>query len=254
MKNARVVWIIWLREIKRYLREPARIFTSLVMPALYLYVLGKGLGSSMAMRGAPPGFDFRQFLFPGVLGMTVLMTSIFAAISIVWDREFGFLKEVMVAPVPRWTIVLGKGFGGSSVAMFQGTIMLLLAPTIGIKLTPIMVVKVVPLLLLVAFSITSLGILVASRMKTMESFQVIMNLFLMPMLFLSGALFSLKNAPEWMSFLSKFDMLTYGVDTLRSIMVPEVPPLHPAIYNIAVIGMFSVVMMGLAVFSFERQD
>lgn len=254
MKNARVIWIIWLREIKRYLREPARIFTSLVMPALYLYVLGKGLGSSMAMRGTPPGFDFRQFIFPGVLGMTVLMTSIFAAISIVWDREFGFLKEVMVAPVPRWTIVLGKGFGGSSVAMFQGTIMLLLAPTIGIKLTPQIVAEVVPLLFLVAFSITSIGIVVAARMKTMESFQVIMNLFLMPMLFLSGALFSLKNAPGWMSFLSKFDLLTYGVDALRGIMLPELPPLHSASYNIAIIGLFSLIMISLAVFAFERQD
>ncbi|MCL5292504.1 MAG: ABC transporter permease [Actinobacteria bacterium] len=254
MRNLRVVWIIWLREVKRYLREKIRIITSLTMPALYLFVLGKGLGSSMAMRGAPPGFDFRQFLFPGILGMTVLMTAIFAAISIVWDREFGFLKEVMVAPVPRWTITLGKGLGGSTVAMMQGVIMLLLAPTIGINLTPAIVAQVVPLLFLVAFSITSMGIVVAARMKTMEGFQMIMNFFLMPMLFLSGAIFSLKNAPGWMSFLSKFDPLTYGVDALRGIMLPEMQPLHSISFNVVVVAFFSTVMIGLAVFAFNRQD
>lgn len=254
MTSLRTIWIIWLREIKRYLRDPIRIVTSLTMPALYLFVLGKGLASSMAMKGAPPDFDFRQFMFPGVLGMTVLMTAMFASISIVWDREFGFLKEVMVAPVPRWAITIGKGLGGSTVALSQGIIMLLLAPVIGISLTVDMVLKVIPLLLLVAFSITSMGILIAARMKTMESFQMVMNFFLMPMLFLSGALFSLRNAPDWMTWLSKFDPLSYGIDAIRGVMLPQVPPLHSLSTNVIVIVVFSLAMMSAGVFAFNRQD
>lgn len=221
-RNLKAIGIIWYREVLRYIRDWVRVITSLMQPLLFLFIFGSGLSSSFNFMGSaasqlPPGtsFNFQTFLFPGVLSMTVLFTAIFSAVSIVWDREFGFLREVLVAPISRTSVVLGKAFGGSTIAMLQGTIMLIFAPVIGVKLSVGLVVILMLEMLLLAFTLTSLGIVVASRMKSMEGFQMIMQFILMPMFFLSGALFPLRNLPGWLSFLTKIDPVTYGVAPLR---------------------------------------
>jgi ABC-2 type transport system permease protein len=211
-RNINAIFMVWYRDILRFTRDWMRVITSLVQPLMFLFIFGAGLSRSF---GASQGVNFQTFLFPGVLSMAVLFTAIFSAISIVWDREFGFLREVLVAPISRTSVVLGKAFGGSTVAMVQGTIMLIFAPLIGVKLTVPLVITLMLEMLLLAFTLTTLGIVVASRMKSMESFQVIMQFFLMPMFFLSGALFPLKNLPGWLAFLNKLDPVTYGVDPLR---------------------------------------
>ncbi|MBV9231523.1 MAG: ABC transporter permease [Chloroflexi bacterium] len=220
-RNLNTISIVWYRDILRYVRDPMRVITSMMQPLMFLFIFGSGLRGSLNMTGGaalPPGsagLDFRTFLFPGVLGMAVLFTSIFSAISIVWDREFGFLREVLVAPIARTSVVLGKALGGSTVAMLQGTIMLIFAPLIGVSLTPVLVIKLMSEMLLLAFCLTCMGIVVAARMKSMEGFQVIMQFFLMPMFFLSGALFPLRGLPLWLAILNRLDPVTYGVDPLR---------------------------------------
>jgi len=220
-RNLNTISIVWYRDILRYVRDPVRIVTSLMQPLMFLFIFGSGLRGSLNMTGGaalPPGvpsLDFRTFLFPGVLSMAVLFTAIFSAISIVWDREFGFLKEVLVAPIARTSVVLGKALGGSTVAMLQGTVMLIFAPLIGVSLTPVLVVKLMLEMLLLAFCLTCMGIVVAARMRSMEGFQVMMQFFLMPMFFLSGALFPLRGLPVWLAVLNRLDPVTYGVDPLR---------------------------------------
>lgn len=219
-RNLKAIEIIWYREILRYLRDWIRIITSLMQPLLFLFIFGSGLARSMNVAGGTtatgaPSVSFQMFLFPGVISMAVLFTAVFSAISIVWDREFGFLREMLVAPVSRTSVVLGKALGGSTVAMVQGTIMLIFAPLIGVSLNVGLVITLMLEMLLLAFTMTSLGIVIASRMQSMESFSVVMQFVLMPMFFLSGALFPLKNIPGWLAFLNRVDPVTYGVDPLR---------------------------------------
>ncbi|HVN66940.1 MAG TPA: ABC transporter permease, partial [Candidatus Sulfotelmatobacter sp.] len=164
------VYILWLRDLKRYWYDKPRIFASLGQPILFLFVLGTALGPSVT---TPGGVSFSEFIFPGIISMTVLFTSIFSAISIVWDREFGFLKEVLVAPVSRWSIVIGKALGGSTVAVLQGCLMLVLAPLVGVKLSVLIVLQSIVVMFLIAFAITGLGIVIAARMKEMEGFQMV---------------------------------------------------------------------------------
>jgi ABC-2 type transport system permease protein len=192
----------------------------------------------------------------------VLFTAIFSAISIVWDREFGFLKEVMVAPVSRTAVALGKVAGGATVSMFQGLIVLLLAPVVGVRLAPGQLAMIVGLMLLLATVMTSLGILIAARQRTMEGFQMMMNFLLMPMFFLSGAFFPLRGVPVWLAWLSKIDPVTYGVDALRQeTLRNSVPPgfltslaLHPVATDIAVMAGLSVAFVIPAVWQFGRQE
>ncbi|MDA8294889.1 MAG: ABC transporter permease [Actinomycetota bacterium] len=179
----RTVVMVWERELIRFVRTRTRILSSFVQPILFLFVLGYGMTTLVGTTG---GFDFKKFVFPGIVAMTVVTTSIFSAISIVWDREFGFLREMLVAPVNRASLVVGKTLGGASIATVQGTIMLVLAPLIGVQLTPLLVVQVIALELLMAVGLTAFGVFVASRIQRMEGFQVVMQLVLFPMLFLSG--------------------------------------------------------------------
>jgi ABC-2 type transport system permease protein len=182
------------------------------------------------------GVDYVAFLFPGVIAMTVLFTSVFSAMSIVWDREFGFLKEVFVAPVSRWAVAVGKALGGATQGVLQGTIVLLLAPVAGIPLTPLLVVQMIPLMALLAFALTTLGIVIASRMKTMESFQVVMNFLVMPMFFLSGALFPLRDVPGWLAVLTHLDPVAYGVDPLRRVVLGALQAPAQAAAGIEIVG------------------
>ena len=259
--NLKAIYTIWYRDVIRFSRNRARILASLGQPLLFLFVFGAGLSPAMgAMAGG--NLKFEQFMFPGILAMAVLFTAIFAAVSIVWDREFGFLKEVMVAPVSRVAVALGKLAGGSTVAMFQGSLVLLFAPLLGIKLTLGQALILIGLMLLLALVMSALGILVAARQRSMEGFQVIMNFIMLPMFFLSGAFFPLNGVPIWMEVLARVNPVTYGVDPLRQVALRESLPqafldtlrLHPITTDVAIMFGFGIAFLVPAVWLFSKQD
>ena len=211
--DLRAVRVVWKRELIRFFRNRMRILTSLAQPVLFLFVLGTGLARMLPSGGRH--VDFRTFMFPGVIAMTILFSSIFSAVSIVWDREFGFLREMMVAPVRRGAVLLGKCLGGASVATLQGIVMLVLAGLVHVPYKPTLLLTLVVEMALIAFALTAFGTLIASRMAQVESFQVVMQFFVLPMFFLSGAVFPLRGLPHWLSALTKVDPLSYAVDPMR---------------------------------------
>ncbi|MBM3707299.1 MAG: ABC transporter [Actinobacteria bacterium] len=249
------IYTIWLRDLKRFFRDRPRIIGSIAQPAIFLFVLGSGLASSFQVFGGGGGKDFFNFMFPGIIAMTVLFTSFFNAMSIIWDREFGFLKEVLVSPISRASIVIGKNLGGSTIAMIQGTIILIFAPLLKIPVSITAVLKLIPIMFLVAMSISSLGIALAARLKTMQGFQVLTNFLLMPMFFLSGALFPLVNAPKWMEFISRANPLSYGVDAMRATLTGNsAMQLHPVYIDLIVVSAIIVVMTSVGIALFNKQD
>jgi ABC-2 type transport system permease protein len=260
-RDLKAIYTIWYRDVLRFVRDRARIAASLGQPLLFLFVFGTGL--SPAMSGLAGGqLDFTPFLFPGIIAMAVLFTGIFSAVSIVWDREFGFLKEVLVAPVSRVAVALGKVAGGSTVAMFQGMIIVLLAPLIGIHMTLGQLIVLVALMLLTAATMTTLGVLVAARMRSMEGFHMMINFLLMPMFFLSGAFFPLRGVPLWMEWLARIDPMTYGVDPIRQVVLQGSVPafvldmirLHPIATDVAILAAFWLAMLVPAVWAFSRTE
>jgi ABC-2 type transport system permease protein len=206
------VGVVWRRELLRFERNRLRMVTSLVQPLLFLFILGSGLSSMLPSSGS---VDFRTFMFPGILAMTVLFTSLSSAMSIVWDREFGFLREMLVAPVRRGAIVIGKCAGGATVATIQGVVILALAGIVHVPYSSTLLLTLVGEMVLAAVTLTALGLLLASRMAQVESFMAVMNFVTLPMFFLSGAIFPPKGLPSWLSVVTKFDPLTYAVDPLR---------------------------------------
>lgn len=218
MEALRVTYAIWLREIKLFVREPTRLVGMIGQPLLYLLIVGQGIAAGLTLKGAPAGMGYMHFIYPGIIGMSVLFTSMFAAISIIWDREFGFLKEVLVSPAPRWAVAVGKILGGATVAMMQSVILIALAPFVGVTLSVPIVLQLLLLCFLISCAITSLGVSIAARMRSMQGFQMIMNFLVMPMYFLSGAMFPTKDIPTWMQVLTTADPLTYGVDALRNVV------------------------------------
>ena len=246
---------IWKRELIRFWRDRSRAIGAFVQPTLYLFVLGTGLGAFFRSGGAEG--DYIQFIFAGVIAMSLLFTSIFSAVSIVWDREFGFLKEVLVAPIPRASIAIGKAFGGATVATLQGTLILIYAPFVGISLSIITVPAIIIVMFIISFAITSLGVVVAARMRSLEGFQVIMNFIVMPLFFLSGALFPISNLPPWLSGLVRLDPLTYGVDALRNLtggVTGALAPVYPIWLDIGAVTLFGAMMITAAVWLFNRQE
>lgn len=221
-RNWRTIAMVWTREMIRLRRVPTRIVTGLAQPLIFLFIMGAGLGSLIDSQ-VPGGFDFQEFLFPGILSMSIITSALFAAVSIVWDREFGFLREMLVAPVTRTSLVLGKAIGGGSVSVVQGLILVVAAPLVGVDLTVAKFVGMVGALLLLAFALTAFGIVIASRMERMESFQMVMTLVLQPMIFLSGAVFPLQNLPGWLAFLTRLNPATYGVDLVRRVTLDGAP-------------------------------
>jgi ABC-2 type transport system permease protein len=247
MNTLRAIYIIWYRDIVRFRRDRARLVASLAQPLLYLLIFGTGLssalsGSSGAFGGAgsTSGLSYVQFIFPGIIGMAVLFSAIFGAMSIVWDREFGFLKEVLVAPIDRSAVAVGKALGGATQAMIQGLVLLVLAPLIGIDLSITMILALVPLTFVLAFSLSALGVAIASRMKSMQGFQMIMTFLMMPMFFLSGALFPLQGLPSWMNVLTRLDPAAYGMDPLRRVVLQTSLP--PAIVDRMGIDLFGTIL------------
>jgi ABC-2 type transport system permease protein len=217
--DLRAVKIVWQRELIRFSRDRLRIVTSLFQPVLFLFVLGGGL-SRVAAAGTE-GVDLRTFMFPGALAMAVLFTAIFSAASVVWDREYGFLREMLVAPIRRGSIVVGKCLGGATVASLQGVIVIALAPLVDVPYRFGMIVALIGLQLLLAFTITAAGLMAAARITQMQSFMALTQMLLMPLLFLSGALFPVTGLPQWLEVLNRVDPLTYVVDPIRHVVFAQ---------------------------------
>jgi ABC-2 type transport system permease protein len=212
--DLRAVSIVWRRELIRFRTDRLRAVTSLVQPFLFLFVLGTGL-SSLAGHSMPPGFSFKTFIYPGVLALSVLFTAIFSAGSIVWDREFGFLREILVAPVSRASIVIGKCLGGATIAAFQGLVFLALAGFAGVPYNPLLLLTLIGELLLLAFTLTAFGVMMAARITQFQAFMAVTQMVVMPLFFLSGALYPLSGLPGWLTVLTRLDPLTYVVGPMR---------------------------------------
>lgn len=233
-------WGIWLRDLKRFWRDRTRLLGGVVRPVLWLLIMGGSL--QPAVRDL--GVSYQEYLFPGVVGMSIIFAALQSAISIIWDREFGFLKEVMVAPIPRSAVLLGKTLGGSSEATLQGVVTLAFAPLVGLRLGLWQVVALMGLMFLVAFSLTALGIAIAGRMTSFEGFGTISNFVIMPMYFLSGAIYPIDRLPLWIRSLTVVNPLSYGVDVMRAVTIG----LHavPVGRDIAVLLAFGLAMLAVA--------
>lgn len=214
-----VVRVIWMREVLIYFRDRPRMISAFTMPVLMLIMFGEGLGNSMAP--IPGGIDYRQFIFPGMVAMIVLMNSVFSGVSIVTDRQFGFLREILVAPVSRSAIGVGKIVGGATVALVNGMVMFAIAPILGIDISLEVVLKLIPLIALVSFMLTGLGVAIGSRLRSVESFQMLSQVAIMPAMFLSGIFFPVNNVPAWMDVIVKINPVTYAVAPIREIALSE---------------------------------
>ena len=265
----RAIRIVWQRELIRFANDRLRIVTSLVQPLLFLFVLGSGL-QRLASAGTH-GVSLRTFLFPGILCISVMFIAMFQAASIVWDREFGFLREMMVAPVRRSSIVIGKCLGGATVASFQGVIVLALAGVVGVPYNAVLIVGVLALQLLLAFTITAFGVMIAIRIKQMQSFMGVMQMIVTPMFFIAGALFPPSGLPRWLTVLNRVDPMTYAVDPMRRLVFAHltIPPAArqaldpgvtwwgwrvPAGLEVAVVAILGVAMLGIAIWEFSATE
>jgi ABC-2 type transport system permease protein len=212
----RATWVVTRRELLRFRQDRARMVTMLLQPLLFIFVMGTGLGSIVDTGGS---LSFRTFLFPGVLATSVLFTAAFAGISLVWDREFGFLREMMVAPISRGSIIWGKCLGGAVVATGQSLILLALLGTVGIPYSPALILGLIGCLFLGSLLLTAIGVLMSTRIKTIQAAMPVSQLLIMPMMFLSGALFPIAGLPGWLSVLTRLNPLTYVVQPMRHLVL-----------------------------------
>jgi ABC-2 type transport system permease protein len=267
--DARAVKIVWQRELIRFSQDRLRMATSLVQPFLFLFVLGTGL-SSVASTGIE-GINFRTFVYPGVLCMAVMFTAMFSAASLVWDREFGFLREMMVAPVRRSSLVIGKCLGGATVATSQGVILIALAGLVDVPYSASLILGVFALQLLLAFSLTAFGVMAAARMSQIQSFMALMQMVILPMFFIAGALFPVSGLPRWLEILNRLDPLTYAVDPMRRLVfnhldlsaatLDQLDPgvtwwgwRVPSLLEAAVVALLGLGMLAIAIAEFSRSD
>jgi ABC-2 type transport system permease protein len=267
--DVRAIRIVTHRELLRFSKDRGRVLGGLVQPFLFLFVLGAGLSSVVA--AGVPGLDFQTFLFPGVLAMSVLFTGVFSGVSIVWDREFGFLREMLVAPIRRSSIMLGKCLGGAIVATAQGTMVLACAGLVGVPYEPSLMLELLAILFLVALAITAFGMLMASRMRDVQALMPIIQLVITPMMFLSGAMYPVGDLPTWLLVLTKLNPLTYAVYPMRAAVLDAVavpasaadtlnPPITwfgwevPIPLQIAMIGVLGTVTLLVAIKRFSRTD
>jgi ABC-2 type transport system permease protein len=244
----KTVYIMWLREVKKFMRSPSRIFGALGQPLFYLLALGYGLGAVFQAAGKG---DYIEFLVPGIIGMSIIFTSIFNGMAVIWDRQFGFLKETLVAPVPRFAIMLGRTLGGATVATLQGVIVLVLTFFFGFHpySWPLLVVALL-IMLLVAMLFSSLGIMVGSLLSDMQGFQLIMNFLVMPLFFLSGSLFPLQGVPPLLLLIAKIDPLSYGVDAMRTVLI-NVSTFGLAL-DLTVLVTITIIFLGLGSYFFSK--
>ena len=242
------IYVLWLREVKKYFRSKSRIIGALGQPILFLIAFGYGFQSIFQKAG---GGNYIEFLAPGIILMSVLFTGIFSGINLIWDREFGFLKETMAAPVSRFSIILGKTLGGATVALIQGIIVFILTLIIGFKITHYWLLVIAFLFVfLVSLLFTSLGTTIASMLEDMQGFQLIMNFLVMPIFFLSGALFPLTGLPKALKIVARIDPLTYGIDGLRHALIA----VHSFSYTLDFLVLFilSLIILGTGTYIFER--
>ncbi|AYY12395.1 ABC transporter [Actinobacteria bacterium YIM 96077] len=264
----RSAMMVWRREMVRFRHDRARMIVMLLQPLLFLFVMGTGLSSIVETGG---DVDFRTFLFPGVLAMSVLFSAAFAGVSLVWDREFGFLREMLVAPVSKFAIIGGKCLGGSTVATLQSVVLLALAGLVGVPYNPMLMIQLLGLLFVGAFMLTALGVLLSARIKQIQTAMPTSQLIIMPMMFLSGALFPMANLPDWLAVLTKLNPLTYVVQPMRAAIFDhmDVPDgarelLDPSItwfgatipvgVQILVAAGFAVAVLTAGVLAFKRTD
>jgi ABC-2 type transport system permease protein len=265
----RAIKIVWRRELIRYRSDRLRMATTLVQPLLFLFVLGSGL-QRLSSAGTH-GVSLRTFIYPGILCIAVMFTGMFSAASIVWDREFGFLREMMVAPVRRSSIVIGKCLGGASVASIQGVIVICLAGLVDVPYDPLLILGIFVLQLLLAFAITAFGVMIAIRIKQMQSFMGVMQMIVTPMFFISGALFPPAGLPGWLTVLNRLDPLSYAVDPMRRLVFNHLsispaaraaldPGITwwgwrvPSLLEAAMVVVLGLIMLGIAIFEFSRTE
>lgn len=258
--SLQAIAVVAERELIRYWRDKPRILSTMFQPLMFLFVFGSGLQSSLSRGNF--GIDFLQFMYPGIVAMSIMGVAFFSTISTVWDREFGFLKEILVAPVSRTCIALGKMTGAALIASLQGVVLLGIAPFIGVKLHWSMIPGLYFFMILLAFAIAGLGLFIASVVKTIENFSVIMNLLVFPMFFLSGAFFPLTAVPKWMSVIASINALSYGVDAMRQIMLGgQVAAgalshlvLRPVAADMTLLVVFGLTFLFAAVIAFDKRN
>jgi ABC-2 type transport system permease protein len=265
----RAMRIVWRRELIRFKADRIRIVTALIQPLLFLFVLGTGLEQLSA--ASTHGVELKTFIYPGILCIAVMFTAMFSAASVVWDREFGFLREMMVAPIRRSSIVIGKCLGGATVASFQGVILLCLAWAVHVPYSVSLILGVLVLQLLLAFTITAFGVMVAARIKQMQAFMGVMQMVVMPMFFISGALFPVAGLPAWLAFLNRIDPLTYAVDPMRRLVFNHLDISNearaaldpgvtwwgwhvPPVLEAGVVLALGLVMLGVAIWEFNASE
>jgi ABC-2 type transport system permease protein len=242
------VWALTWRDLKRFSRDRSQILGAVGRPIVWLLFMGKGLRASVPSVG---GVDYQHFIFAGAIAMTVLFGGMFQSITIIWDREFGFLKEVLVAPISRTAIVLGKTLSGASVTFVQGLIAAAFAPLVDVRLTAAQVFALGGVIALLSLAVTALGVVVATRMRTFEGFGVISNFVVLPLYFLSGGVFPVQNLPAWMAVLVRANPITYGVDLIRHAIAQR--PVFSLLTDLVVLSGFGLLMVGGALLLFRRE-
>jgi len=267
--EVRAVKIVWRRELIRFAGDRMRMFTSLIQPLLFLFVLGSGLQTLSA--ASTDGVDLKTFMFPGVLCITVVFSAMFSAASIAWDREFGFLREMMVAPVRRSSIVIGKCLGGATIAALQGAIVLALAGLVEVPYDPVLLLGLFGLMLLLAFTITAFGVMIALRVKQIQTFTIVMQMLVMPMYFLSGALYPVTGLPTWLEVLNRLNPLTYAVDPMRRLVFNHLDASEaarqtldhgvtwwgwhvPSLVEAGIVLLLGLAMLTIAIWQFNRTE
>ncbi len=244
------IYILWLRQLKKYSRSWPRIVGSLGQPVLFLLVFGFGFGSIFSKAG---GGNYIQFLVPGIVAMAVVFSAVFGGIELIWDRQFGFLKETMVAPVSRFSIMLGRSFGGATVAVIQGVAVLIISFLIGFRIhNVLMLIPAFVFMFLTAFFFTALGTAIASKLRDMQAFPIIMNFLVMPLFFLSGSIFPLTTAPKALQIIGKMDPLSYGIDGLRYAFI-GISTFSPWT-DLLVLLAFSLVILIIGKHLFEKME
>jgi ABC-2 type transport system permease protein len=244
------VYILWLRQFKRYIRSPARLVASLAQPMMFLIALGFGLGSIFARAGQG---NYIEFLAPGIIAMSIIFSSIFSGMEMLWDRQFGFLKETLVAPVPRFAIMLGRVAGGATTAMIQGVIVLAISMALGFRPHDWLVVpEALLVMLLVSLMFSAFGMVVGAKMTDMQAFPLIMNFIVMPLFFLSGAMFPLHGLPGPLLIAASLDPLSYGVDALRQLLTGTSH--FGLLPDLAVLGSLTLILLFLGSYFFSRME
>jgi len=254
MIEANAVYVIVAREFKKFMRERSRLVSTIARPLVWLFLVGGGM-SRLVPTG--DGIYYTQFIFPGILGMTILFSSIFSSISIIWDKEFGFMKEILVAPISRFSVVVGKAVSGMVLSTFQAAVILAFFPLVGLKIGLLPILGIIAVCAVLSFAIASFGILLASFYESYESFSVIMNFIVMPMFFLSGAMYPVKLMPPVLQFFTRVNPLTYGIDAIKHLIFPAgtgaMGADFPLPLDLGVILAASVVFVAIAGKAFERK-